>query len=101
MTAIPTEKLDKLVQRWEAIQAELSRGPNQATYVALAKEFSELNPVVQTISDLRKAERERKELADMLADPAADTDLAAIARDELSALEPRLAELEQSLRIHL
>ena len=31
MTAIPAEKLDKLVQRWEAIQAELSRSVSQAS----------------------------------------------------------------------
>ena len=101
MTAIPAEKLDKLVGRWEAIQAELSRGANQAAYVALAKEFSELNPVVQTIAELRKLEAERDELAELLADPMADAELATIARDELAALQPRLAELEQALRVQL
>jgi peptide chain release factor 1 len=101
MTAIPAEKLDKLVARWEAIQAELSRGANQANYVALAKEFSELNPLVQTIAELRKAEAERAELFELLADPAADPELAAIARDELGLLEPRLAALEQALRLKL
>ena len=29
MTAIPAEKLDKVVQRWEEIQAELNRGVNR------------------------------------------------------------------------
>jgi peptide chain release factor 1 len=101
MTAIPAEKLDKLVERWEAIQAELSRGANQAAYVALAKEFSELNPVVQTIAELRKAQAERDELAELLADPAADAELAIIAREELGALQPRLAALEQALRVQL
>ena len=101
MTAIPAEKLDQLVQRWEAIQAELSRSVSQASYVALAKEFSELNPVVQTIGLLRKARAERDQLAELLADPAADEELAAIAHDELATLEPRLAELEQTLRLHL
>ena len=101
MTAIPAEKLDQLVQRWEAIQAELSRSVSQASYVALAKEFSELNPVVQTIGLLRKARAERDQLAELLADPAADEELAAIAHDELATLEHRLAELEQTLRLHL
>jgi peptide chain release factor 1 len=101
MTALPAEKLDKLVERWEAIQAELSRGANQANYVALAKEFSELNPLVQTIGELRKAQAERAELAELLADPAADPELASIARDELALIEPRLAALEQALRLKL
>jgi peptide chain release factor 1 len=101
MTAIPAEKLNKLVARWEAIQAELSRGANQAVYVALAREFSELNPVVQTIAELRKAQAEGDELAELLADPAADAELASMAREELAALQPRLAALEQALRVQL
>jgi peptide chain release factor 1 len=101
MTAIPAEKLDKLVQRWEAIQAELNRGANQATFVQLSKEFSELNPVVVTILALRKAEAERKDLVALVDDPAADKDLAALAKEELAGIELRLAELEQQLRLQL
>src|SRR5215510_7058314 len=77
MTSVPAEKLDKLIQRWETIQADLSRGVNQATRVQLSKEFAELNPVVATIQALRKAEREREDLAALIDDPAADKDLAA------------------------
>ena len=101
MTAIPTEKLDKLVERWQTIQSELNQGVNQATYVQLSKEFAELNPVVATIQALRKAEAERADLAALVADASADKDLAALAREELAALEPRVAEIEQELRLHL
>jgi len=101
MTAIPAEKLDKLVQRWQAIQAELSRDVGQAAYVQLSKEYAELDPVVATISALRKAEAERRDLTALLSDPAAEKDLAALAREELAQLEPRLAALEEQLRLHL
>jgi peptide chain release factor 1 len=101
MSAIPAEKLEKLVQRWSTIQSELSRGLDQASYVQLSKEFAELNPLVATIQDLRKAEAERMGLSELLADPAADPELAAMAREELTALEPRVAALEQQLRVHL
>jgi peptide chain release factor 1 len=101
MTAIPAEKLDKLIQRWETIQAELSQGVNQATRVQLSKEFAELNPVVSTIQALRKAEAEREELAALVAGPGADKELASLAQEELGELEPRLARLEQDLRVHL
>jgi peptide chain release factor 1 len=42
MTAIPVEKLDKLLQRWEYIQSELSRSTSQASYVQLTREFAYL-----------------------------------------------------------
>jgi peptide chain release factor 1 len=101
MTAIPADKLDKLIQRWESIQKELSQGGNQATFAQLSKEFSDLNPVVGTIQALRKAEAEKVDLAALVADPGADKDLAALARDELEALSPRIEGLEQELRLHL
>jgi peptide chain release factor 1 len=101
MTAIPAEKLDKLVLRWSIIQSELNKGVNQATYVQLSREFAELDPVVATIQQLRKIEAERADLNALLADPTADKDFAALARQELEALGPRAAELEQQLRVHL
>jgi peptide chain release factor 1 len=101
MAAIPTEKLDRLVQRWQAIQAELNSGPSQATFIQLSKEFAELNPVVTTIHNLRKAQAERADLSALLADPTADKELAAMAGEELAALEPRIAALEQELQVHL
>ena len=101
MTDIPAEKLDRLVQRWEAIQAELARGANRAGYVQLSKEFAEIDPMVSTIHALRKAEGERVELAALIGDPAADPELAALAREELAGLEPRIAALEGELRAQL
>jgi peptide chain release factor 1 len=101
MTAVPAEKLDKLVQRWTTIQSELSKGVSQAAYVQLSKEFAELNPVVATIQALRKAQAEQADLAGLAADSGADKELAALASQELDLLAPRVAELEQELRVHL
>ena len=101
MTAIPAEKLDKLIRRWETIQSELNRGVNQATYVQLSKEFAELNPVVATIQALRKAEAEMADLRSVIDDPAADKELKELAEEEYSASDRRVAELEQDLRVHL
>ena len=53
MSTIPKVKLDTLVGRWNAIQAELNAGVNQANRTKLTKEFSTLNPIVATIEALR------------------------------------------------
>jgi peptide chain release factor 1 len=101
MTALPQEKLDKLVQRWEEIQAELNRGAVPSAYVQLTKEYAELSPVVESIRALRKLEDEERDLAQMLADPAADRDLKALAEEELEGIGPRLVEARSALRVHL
>ena len=101
MTAIPSDKLDKVLQRWEYLQYELSQRVNQTNYAQLSKEFSDLGPLVETIRALRQTEAERSDLTAMLNDPAADKELAAMARDELATLGPRVSALEQELRLQL
>jgi len=101
MAGIPQEKLDKMIGRWAAIQAELNAGVNQAAYAKLTKEFAALNPVVETIEALRAAERERADLNALIADAGPDREMAALARADLEALEPRVEALEQQLKIQL
>jgi peptide chain release factor 1 len=101
MTALPLEKLDKLVQRWEEIQAELNRGASPASYALLTKEFAELNPLVESIGALRKLEDERRDLKDLLRDPAAEAGLKELAEEELQLVDMRLNDARERLRVQL
>jgi len=101
MVGIPQDKIEKMVGRWSAIQAELNAGVNQAAYAKLTKEFAQLNPVVETIEALRAADKERADLQAMVDDPASDKEMVALAEADLEALEPRREALEQKLRIQL
>ena len=101
MSAIPAEKLDKVIERWQTIQSELSRGVNQATFAKLSKEFADLDPIVSAIQGLREAEKEAADLSAILEDPAADLEMAALAREEADILSSRVAELEEELKLLL
>jgi len=101
MTAVPQEKLDRLVQRWEEIQAELNQGVGPAAYAQLSKEFADLNPVVETIRALCKLEDERRDLVQLMHDPGAEAGLRELAREEFEQIGPRLAEAQQKLRVQL
>ncbi len=101
MTTIPAEKLDQLVARWQDVQGTLASGSDQETYVRLAREFAELDPIVATIDALRKAMREREDLQLLAEDPASDQEVADLAREELEDLVGKLEELEQKLQIQL
>jgi peptide chain release factor 1 len=101
MTAVPQEKLDKLVQRWEEIQAQLNRGTAPSAYAQLTKEYADLSPVVESIRALRRLEDERRDLEQLLADPATDRDLKALAEQELAEIGPRLDVAREKLRVHL
>ena len=101
MTALPQDKLDRLVERWLSIQDELNHGVSQAVYVKLNKEFAELSPVVTKIQTLRKAEAESRDLDLMLNDPNAGKDMAELAYAERAELSEKIAALGQDLRIAL
>ena len=101
MTTLPRDKLDRLFERWMAIQDELIHGVSQAAYVKLTKEFSDLSPVAAQIEALRKAESEDKELEQLIRDSAAEKDVVELAYAERTALTERIASLEKQLQVAL
>jgi peptide chain release factor 1 len=101
MTALPEDKLDKLLERWESIQAELNVGSSPTVYARLTKEFAEITPLVAAIRRLRSSQDELADLEAMLRDPSADRDMAALAREEIDALQPEIEAQEQTLKILL
>src|SRR4029078_9998844 len=98
MTTIPADRLNRLVARWQTVQGALAAGADQESYVRLSREFAELDPIVATITALRKAENERDDLQQVIVDPAADPDVAPLADADLGALDPRIEELERQLK---
>ncbi|MGI9406834.1 MAG: peptide chain release factor 1 [Hyphomicrobiaceae bacterium] len=101
MALLPEEKLDQLVDRWNAVQAQLASGPEQDVFVQLSKEFAEIDPVVTAIHALRDARQEKQDLEAMLADSETDAEMIELARSELQPLTARIEEMEQGLQIQL
>ena len=99
--SIPQQKLDRLVERWHVVQAELNAGPSAADFARLSKEFAEIDPVVQAIEALRKTEIERDDLSAMIKASSTDREMAALAEDELRDVNTRLESLEHDLKIQL
>ena len=96
-------KLNRVVARHDELRAMLSSGgPMDAQrFARMSKEYSDLEAVVESINALRAGEAERDGLVQMLADPATDAEMKAMAEDELSVLEDRLTKLEQAVKIAL
>ncbi len=102
MSALPEDKLEKVIERWAAIQAQLSQGSlEQDAFAKLSKEFSELDPVVETIQSYRQACQEREDLEALANDPEADQELKALAADECGPLEEKIDALTHDIRLHL
>jgi len=101
MITLPQSKLDALVTRLRTVEADLAGGPDRDTYVKLSREFSELQPLVETIKEFQNTENEIADLEAMLADSATDTEMRALAETEKPALQACRDALAQRIRIAL
>jgi peptide chain release factor 1 len=98
---IPTGKLERLVDRIRAVEAELASGAAGSSYVKLSKEHAELAPVVEAIEAYRSAAIELGNTEALLADPATESDIRALADEDRSGLKLRVAALERALKLQL
>ena len=98
---LPQSKLDALVTRLRTVEADLAAGPDRDAYVKLSREFSELQPLVQTIRTYGAIGSEIDDLDAMLADSATDRDMRALAESEKPALEQKRQDLAQKIRLAL
>ena len=98
---LPQAKLDTLIARHAAVEAELSRQLPPETYVKLSREFSELSPLVETVKNYRAVEAELAGLDALIEDPTTDGEMRAIASAEKPELVARRTRLEEDIRVHL
>jgi peptide chain release factor 1 len=94
-------KLDALLARQEAVEAELASQPDRDTYVKLSREFSELSPLVEKVRSYRAALTELADIQALLNDPATDAEMRNLAQSERPELEARIAESEKEIQLAL
>jgi peptide chain release factor 1 len=98
---LPQAKLDIMLARHAALTAELAAPLAAETYVKLRRELAEIAPVVETVKAYRGALAEIADLEELIADPATEPEMRAIASAEKPLLEARRAALEDDIRLAL
>lgn len=94
---IPEQKLRKVRDRFEAVQAEMNANVPPDRFVALSKEFAELSPVVAVVERLEEARAAKKDAQELLG----DAELGEMAREELARLNDALPVLEREMQVLL
>ena len=98
---IPQERLRSLIRRHDTVTAMLTAAPDASEYVRLSRELAELDPVAEQARALDEAERELSETEALIADPAMDREMRALAEEERHTLRKRIDELREELRVLL
>lgn len=92
------EKLASIRMRHEELSALMSSsGLSGEQFTKLSREYADLSPVVEAIQSLEKAQEDRDNLGELLADP----DMKSMAEDEMRALNILIPELEHKVRVAL
>ncbi len=99
MSALPEDKLIQLEKRFDSVEAALASGPSADEFVRLSKEYAELEPVVRPITAWRKAQADLASAEDLAG--SGDREMAEMAEAEIAELRPRIARMEQEIRILL
>ncbi|UWR12970.1 peptide chain release factor 1 [Sulfitobacter mediterraneus] len=94
---IPIDRLEQISQRFQYLEAAMSAGSDGADFAALAKEYSDLRPVVEQITAYKQLLSDLAEAETMLADP----EMAELAQEELPALKAALPKAEDALQLAL
>jgi len=98
---LPKDKMRELERRFSEVEARMSSGPDAETYVKLASEYAELEPVVKKIRDYQAAESELADLETLLADKATDREMRELAEMEMPDLEEKIEALSGEIQILL
>jgi peptide chain release factor 1 len=98
---IPESTLARLVDRFAALEAELSSGASGSTYVRLSREHAELAPVVEAVSAYRDTVQALSDADAMANDSGSDPELRALAEEERAELKDKFAKLELDLQLKL
>ena len=98
---LPHSKLDLILRRHAEVSSRLSEGPDAATFVALSRELSDTQDLVSAIRAHRDKQAELDGVVSMLAEPALDDDMRALAEAERAEAAEALATLETEIRLAL
>ncbi|TNF64234.1 MAG: peptide chain release factor 1 [Rhodobacteraceae bacterium] len=91
---ISDARLDQIVQRFQFLEARMAAGAGPSDIAALAREYSELKPVVDRIEAWRRLTRDIADAQAMLSDP----DMKDLAEDELARLRAERPGAEEALQ---
>ena len=94
---VPIDKLEQIKQRFEFLEAKMNDGAAGEDIAKLAKEYSELRPVVEQIGEYQTLLSDLKEAQLMLDDP----DMKDLAAEELPTIKSRIPEVEHALQLAL
>ncbi|NRB20679.1 MAG: peptide chain release factor 1 [Rhodobacteraceae bacterium] len=94
---VPEQRLEQIIQRFQYLEALMSDGTSGSDIAQLAKEYSDLRPVVEQIMSYRRLISDLGDAQEMLSDP----DMKGLAEEEIPLLKAAIPAAETALQLAL
>jgi peptide chain release factor 1 len=101
MSMLPEAKLDLLLAHHASLEAQILGQLSSESYVQITRELAELNPLIEAVKAYRAIVKELVEAEALVADPATDAEMRAMAQTERDTLSARRDQLTQKIRLAL
>jgi len=98
---IPAAKLERLLDRYAALESEMASGASGSQFVKLSREHAELAPVIEAARAYRSTQKQLEDADTLIADPASDSEMRGLAEQERAELKQRLEALDRELKLQL
>ncbi len=94
------DRLELLVRRHDELRDAMSTASGN-DFQKISKEYADLTPIVETIAEYQKARDGLADIKAMIADPACDAEMKALATEEMHELQKSIPELTHKVQIAL
>ncbi len=102
MTTISPERIAQISARRDELQALMATGDLPSDrFVAVSKEYAELEPVVKAASEVRRLRAELVVLHGLADAPDSDAEIREMAREEIAVIKVTLPDAERALALAL
>ena len=99
---IPADKVKKIIERYNSLEKELSRGEfDSKLFAKKSKEYSSLKNIINTAKEYLNFEKNKEDLNKIIKDKNNDKEMILLAQKELESAEEKKKIYEKKLKIFL
>ena len=101
MTAIPLDKIEDILQKGKSLEEQLGKENTSEKFVELSKEYSEIQPLYESVVEWKNIYIEMSDLKNILEEESTDKEMKDLASEELEELEKKINSLNDEIKILL
>ncbi len=95
---IPIKKVEKIIERYNSLEKELSSGKfDSKLFAQKSKEYSDLKDIINPAKEYLNFEKNKKDLSNLIDDKTNDKEMILLAQKELETAEATKANHEKKL----